>query len=401
MNGRPAKLVRTATFFLFLLAASEGCVQSAGQQRDAAQLVALTDLFRAELDSIRGENGFPGATAAFILPDGRQAGVATGVADRGSGLPMPPDAVMPAGSVGKMFVAAVAVALVQEGKLDLDRRIADWLGDEPWFDRLPGGQAITLRQLLTHRSGLPEHFKTAAFRKLLERSVVTCGTAADSCPAPVELIASVLGAEPLFAPGEDFSYADTNYLLAGLIFEKVTGRTYFQELRRLLLDPLSLTLTAPADRRRLPGLVPGYLDPENDFGLPAESLREGLLVAHPGLEWTGGGLVSNPRDLVCFARELFEGRALPGSYLDELLAGRAVSGENEENVRYGLGVFIRDTDLGPTYGHGGWFPGYHTVVTYFARYRIAVAIQVDRDVNSGVQEAIPRLARVILDNWIK
>jgi D-alanyl-D-alanine carboxypeptidase len=72
-----------------------------------------------------------------------------------------------------------------------------------------------------------------------------------------------------------------------------------------------------------------------------------------------------------------------------------------QSVQYGLGVIIQQTDLGPSYGHGGWFPGYHTVFAYYPKYRIAVAIQVNRDFQSGANEAIPRLARAVLDNTIK
>ena len=109
------------------------------------------------LDSLRQADGFPGATAAVALADGRVVGIATGLADRERRTAMTPDTRMFAASIGKMFVAATAVSLAHEGKLDLDAPIARYLGDEPWFSRLGGGSIITLRMLLSHSAGIRNH----------------------------------------------------------------------------------------------------------------------------------------------------------------------------------------------------------------------------------------------------
>ena len=308
---------------------------------------------------------------------------------------------MLAGSVGKTFVSAVVLALVQEELLTLDTKIATWLGDEKWFGRLPNGRDITLRMLLTHTSGIPEHHVTDGFLELIQRLLDPDNLNPDTAISPEQMVAHILDREPLFPAGSDFEYADTNYILVGMIIEKVSGRTYYDELQRRFLAPLDLTLTSPSDRQRLPGVVPGYLAEENFFGLPSKTMTDGALVMNPALEWTGGGLASNPRDLVRWARVLYEGEALPEPYLDELLAGGPPHEFRGEAVRYGLGVTIRETDLGMTYGHSGWFPGYSTVVRYYAKYRLTVAIQINTDHDSGCYEAVPRLARVVLDNTIK
>jgi D-alanyl-D-alanine carboxypeptidase len=352
----------------------------------------LAKAAQAALDSLRAEVGFPGATAAIILPDGTVEGFATGLADVEMGTSMTPEHRMLAGSVGKSFVAAVALALVQEGRLELGATIDRWLGDEPWFRRLRNGREITLRMLLTHSSGVPDHVKDPAFLKSVG-DLVRPGADPDAVITPRQVLEYVLDQEPEFPPGKGMSYTDTGYILVGLIIEKVTGRTYYEELRRRFLEPFGLQRTVPADRRDIPGLASGNLSADNPFGLPTRTLEaDGCLNHNPALEWTGGGLASNPQDLVRWARLLYEGRALPEPYLDDLLDTVPWDPGGPGYDAYGLGVIVDETPLGITYGHSGWYPGYNTVVAYYPTGRFAVAVQVNRDYNSGAKTAAQRLA---------
>ena len=147
----------------------------------------------AVLDSLRGSDGFPGATAALVGPTTPLQAAATGWADREARAPMTPDARMLSGSTGKSFVAAVAVSLAQGGQLDLDAPIARWLGDRPWFHRLPNAEALTLRLLLRHQSGLRDHIRSDAFRRAAQRRMQTQGP--DAAFRPEELVQYVL--EPI------------------------------------------------------------------------------------------------------------------------------------------------------------------------------------------------------------
>ncbi len=356
---------------------------------------ALAQAVQAALDSLRVEMGFPGATAAIILPDGTVEGFATGLADSGTGAVMTPENRMPAGSVGKSFVAAVALALVQEGRLELGASIDRWLGDEPWFGRLRNGHEITLRMLLTHSSGVPDHVKDPAFLRSVG-DLVRPGADPDAVIRPRQVLEYVLDREPLFPPGEGMSYTDTGYILVGLIIEKATGRTYYEELRRRFLEPFGLQRTVPADRRDIPGLACGNLKPDNPFGLPTRTLEPGGRLNHnPALEWTGGGLASNPQDLVRWARLLYEGRALSGPYLEDLLDAVPWDPDGPGYDAYGLGVIVDETALGTTYGHSGWYPGYHTVVAYYPADRFAVAVQVNRDYDSGVKTVAQQVAALV------
>ena len=333
----------------------------------------------AVLDSLRTADGFPGATAAVVTPDGALHAFATGWADRKDATRMTPNTRMLGGSTGKSFAAAVVLVLAQEDRLDLDAPLARWLGDRPWFDRLPNADALTLRRLLRHRSGLRDHIDDPAFAAAMQAKMETEGPGA--AMAPEEVIQFVLDTEPLFQPGAGYHYSDTNYILTGLAVEAVTDSAYYDVLRERLLDPLDLARTDPANRPDLPGLAAGYIEGEAPFGLPPKVTRDGALVYNPATEWTGGGLVTNSQDLARWATALYEGAALPGDYRNALLDAVPKDSTQQArygpDVRYGLGVTIRRTALGTAYGHRGWTPGYLSVFEYYPRERLAVAVQVN------------------------
>ena len=132
---------------------------------------------------------------------------------------MQPSDRMLAGSVGKTYAAAVALQLCEAGRLDLDAKTARWLSDEPWFPRLPNAEQLTLRQLMNHTSGLRDHVWMPDFHAALAADMQRVWR-------PEELVAYVLDTEPLFPAGAGWSYADTNYILVGMIIERVTGRPF-------------------------------------------------------------------------------------------------------------------------------------------------------------------------------
>ena len=384
---RPRVMLRSITILRFVLAiivvvgvlaVGMGTVKRTAAQTDGDHS-ASDEPLRATFDSLHAADGFPGATAAVVMPDGTLQPLATGLADREDSTRMTPEMRMLSGSTGKSFAAAVVLSLAQEDRLDLDAPIARRLGDRPWFDRLPNGDAITLRMLLRHRSGLVDHIRSEAFQRAVRKRMQTQGP--DAAFDPEELVRFVLGTEPLFPAGEGYHYSDTNYILAGLVVEAVTGRDYYDVLRDRLLDPLPLPLTDPANRPTLPGLAAGYVEGDDPFGMPPKVTTDGVLVYNPATEWTGGGLVTNSQDLARWAKALYEGEALPGDYRDALL--NAVPKDSAQQarygpeVRYGLGVTIRSTALGTAYGHRGWTPGYLSIFEYYPEHEIAVALQVN------------------------
>ena len=140
------------------------------------------------------------------------------------------------------------------------------------------------------------------------------------------------------------------------MIEQLTGRSYYAEIEERFLSPRGLTLTAPADSRALPGLAAGYMAEDNAFGFPRKTITaKGELAWHPGFEWTGGGLVSNSRDLALWGSALFGGRAMAGPYLDEMLKSVRISPDTPD-IQYGAGVGVYHQPVRP--GLRSWRGGY-------------------------------------------
>jgi D-alanyl-D-alanine carboxypeptidase len=328
----------------------------------------LRGRLQAALDSLRAAGGLPGATLGVALADGRTLALATGWADTARRIPMTPAARLLQGSVGKTYVAAVALQLVQEGRLALDDPISRYLGREPWFGRLPNADGITLRHLMQHTSGLVRYEFNPAATAIFRAEPFKVWT-------PEERLAFLFDTKAAFAPGTGWDYSDTNYIVLGMIIEHVTGRAYYDELRERILGPLGLASTIPSDRRDLPGVVNGYAGPRNELGGFDASLPDSLLAVNPQLEWTGGGIASTSEDLARWARLLYTGRVFDTALVRQMVDG--VPARLGPGARYGLGAIIRETRLGPAWGHSGFFPGYATEVLYFPGIGAAVAVQVN------------------------
>lgn len=348
-----------------------------------------------ELDQLQSQYGFPGATVAYVLSDGTVGEIASGLADIETREPMTSKSRMLAASIGKSFVAATVVALAKEGRLNLDDQLSSWLNKRSWYSRLPNYKTITIRHLLTHSSGLPDHVYSTKFLQSSSR----IGWYLDSFFAPESLIECILDLPPLFAAGEGWAYTDTGYILLGFVIEAAAGSSYYEELERRFLKPLRLNMTSPSDRPDLPGLVPGYTTQDNRFGLPRKSVDEsGIMVWNPVVEWTGGGLISISRDLAVWAKLLYEGRAMQADYLTDLLQSVPAGGE-ESGVRYGAGVLIEQKDsLGQKWGHGGVIPGYCSSTRYYPKYGLAIAFQMNTDVSvvDFVSHMEHRLAEIVI-----
>ncbi len=347
--------------------------------------VLKKDLQRV-IDEWHRSGKFPGATVGVVLADGRSLSIATGYADTSAKRPMKPDSRMLAGSVGKTFAAAVALQLVGEGKIALDDKVEKYLGTQPWYPHLPNGKDITVRQLMNHTSGLVRYEFKDQFTKDLTANP-------DKVWKPEELLAYLLGEKPPFEAGKGWEYSDSNYIVLGMLIEKVTGRKFYSEANRRLIEPLKLTNTIPQDGPRLDGLVQGYAGDKNPFGGSDEMIRNGKFAINPQFEWTGGGYVSTSEDLARWARMLYEGKAFSPRLLPTALEG-VTAPMLGRDTKYGLGVILKPTKLGMTYGHSGFFPGYMTEMMYFPDHKFAIAVQV----NTSVPQNLGRpLARVVVE----
>ena len=368
----------------------------------------LREALQAKLEELHGSVSFPGATFGVALAEGSSYGLAVGLSDQSNGTEMRPDHRLLAGSIGKTFVSALALILVGEGRLGLDDPVGKWLGDDSWYPGLPNADELTVRMLMNHTTGIPDYVVNSEFIQDLFQDPARVWL-------PEELVQYEVSSKALFAAGTDYHYTDTNYILLGMVIERAAGSSYYTELGRRVLEPFDLNGIVPSDSRRIERLSQGYPGESMEAALrgygeetagaatsPAgaatEALVDGEFVINPQFEWTGGGLATTAVDLARWAKLVYEGHVFPESLLPEML--NAV--EAEDGVKYGLGVFIRETPLGPAYGHGGFFPGYRSEMMYFPDQRFSVAIQFNSNVGPSLGpptvEILLELASIVRDD---
>lgn len=358
----------------------------------AAQGDPVATRLQQVVDSIQAVTRTPGLTVGIVLPDGRELALVAGSADTASGEALQPTDRILAGSVGKTWFAALALQLVAEGRLDLEAPVSRYLGAEPWFPRLPNAQAITVRMLMNHSSGLVRY-------EFDERFIHDLLAAPDRTWHPEEQLAYLLDQPAPFPAGQGWDYSDTNYLVLGMILERILGGPAYDEIQARFLKPLGLEGTIPSTSRRLPGLAQGYAGEGNPFGGRDAMVADGVFLFNPQFEWAGGGFASTGLDLARWAARLYGGDLLPPAIREVAFDG--VPARLGPGVRYGLGVILWPTPLGPAVGHSGFFPGYLTEMRYWPERRFAVALAFTtsngRALGGPPAAAVGRIAQVVAD----
>ncbi|GHE63260.1 serine hydrolase domain-containing protein [Roseivirga thermotolerans] len=349
----------------------------------------LRNNLQKELDSLIAQHETPGVTYAVVLPNNELISLAAGWADRENGVAMTPTHKMLGGSTGKVFYSVVVMQLVSEGKIQLDVPIQQYLAGYDWFKRLPNAQNLTMRSLLRHESGIPRY----VFKEQFQADVLKD---ADKVWEPKELLAYVFDDEPLFSVGEGFAYSDTNYIIAAMVVESVTGRTLYQETMDRVVKKAGLKFVEPQDKRTYNGLAQGYN--EDDPFFPGLALDEqGRSRYNWQFEWAGGGLVITSQDLAILAKQIYEGKMFNPDLLPEYFNGRDAA---ELGGQWGLGVHIRNSPYGKIYGHSGFMPGYITNMFYFVEDGFAICYQINGSAAKyrSIMRDLPRLTAIVKES---
>ena len=360
------------------------CVATFGQTIDYER---LTSKLQAKLDELHKSSEAPGVTFAYSLPDGTTTAIAAGWANKEKKEKMKPLSRMLGGSTGKVFYSVVAMQLVEEGRLSLDAKISNYVGNKDWFLTLPNASSLTIRNLMRHSTGIPRYVFSSAFQEEVKKD-------ANRVWKPEELVAYVAGAEPLFEAGTDFAYSDTNYIILGLIIEEVTGNSLYNEVQKRVLKRAKLKNVSPQDKRKYKGLVQGY-NGEDDPFFPGKALDDRNISRYNlQFEWAGGGLVINSYDLAKLGNLIYEGKMFNPALLDEYFDGRDAG---RLGGQWGLGVHITESDYGKVYGHSGFMPGYITNMNYYADAKFSICYQVNSSTaeSRSILRALPELATLI------
>ncbi|MEV7009299.1 serine hydrolase domain-containing protein [Streptosporangium sp. NPDC051022] len=265
------------------------------------------------------------------------------------------------GSSTKTMMATLLLQLVAEGRLALTDPVEKWLPG-----KVPNGEAITLRMLLNHTSGLFDYTEDAA---LLPSFLGTDRRRWSSA----KLLDVGVRHDPLFAPGTKWSYSNTNYAAIGAVLERVTGAGLADLVRDRIARPLGLHHTYYAtdgtwlgpyargyepDAAHMPPAVPA------EFRNFAGTRRHGHVDVSgndPGWGGAAGAVVSTTRDWSRFHTALMSGELLPAAQLEQMRTTVPVDPRRPDGPGYGLGIQTGAHPCGTFWGHDGGIPGYLTV----------------------------------------
>ncbi|MFD9980728.1 serine hydrolase domain-containing protein [Streptomyces massasporeus] len=329
------RAVRTVSIALALaLSAGTAALAPAAQAADPTHGHEAT---RTALHALVEKGGLPGAAATVRDAHGSWFG-RSGHADTGTGRKRTAGEHFRGASITKTFVATVLLQLEAEGRLDLDDTVERWLPGLVHGNGYDGGK-VTLRQLLNHTSGIANHTDDPDFSH---------DTAGPGFPEhryathePEELVAIALKRPPQPGPQGEPSYSNTNYVLAGMVIEKATGRSYAREITRRIIRPLKLRGTSfPGTAPEMPKPHPvGYSRLHQDT--PDAEIHD---ATEQNMTWLGaaGDIISTGGDLNRFQRALVKGDVLPPrqtkEMFDEVPAGHGIG--------YGLGVEFAQLSCG-------------------------------------------------------
>ncbi|WP_433180482.1 serine hydrolase domain-containing protein [Actinoallomurus sp. CA-150999] len=305
------------------------------------------------------DSGFVGVSLRVHDERGEWVGGA-GAAELGGAAKPPPNGHVRIGSNTKTFTATLVLQLVAEGKIALDAPAAGYLPEFGLDER------ITVRMLVQHTSGV---FNFSG-------EIYDDGTVVPGIPNPYgitgkewvdnrfkayrpeELVRLALSKPARFEPGTSWSYSNTNYVLARLLIEKVTGRSLAEEMQRLILGPLGLAGTVVPDASaEIPAPHAHAYYRYEDAG---QTKTIDITRHNPSWVSTGGDMISTTEDLATFISALMSGKLLPAELLAEMCTPHPTG---IPKMGYGLGVFVLDTDCGGTViTHNGGMAGYATLM---------------------------------------
>ncbi|MBJ7354815.1 MAG: beta-lactamase family protein [Thermoleophilaceae bacterium] len=305
------------------------------------------DVFDSMADVLDAKGGPPGAIVTMHR-GGKTTTLAAGT--RQVGTPVAPKITdhMRIASVAKAFTGAVVLRLVDQEPIALDDTVGKWLPSMPvaWHN-------VTLRQLLNHTSGVPDYTKSKGFFNQFE-------TAPKAKVTPQTIIDWVRADPLLFPSGTNYEYSNTDNILAALMVEVASNRTYASLLKSIVFNPLKLRGSSlPTSTNLTKPFIHGYVAEESNGGLT--DYTDVSTILSPTGAWASGGIESTPKDLGKFIRAYLAKRFFSTRVQKQQLKwfkGGESSPAGPGKNSAGLSIFRYETRCGTVYGHTGNFPGY-------------------------------------------
>ena len=321
-------------------------VSSASAQEPALSLEQRLDRLVVDYYPLATEPG----TAVLVMVDGKPVlRKGYGMADVEKGVKVTPDMIFRIGSITKQFTSVGILQLVQQDRVSLDDSIKKHLPDVD-----TSGKTITVENLLSHTSGLPNYTAGAEYQEGMTRDL-----------KPSEIVELVAGQPLEFEPGTRFRYSNTNYVLLGMLIEKVSGRTYAENLDSSIAKPLGLADTRYSrDDALAPRHARGYERGSSGEWAPMRPLS----MTQP---FAAGAIESTVDDLAKWTQALADGKVVDAKLLEQAWTPYKPT---ESPSDYGYGWFIR-TDSGERWiGHNGGINGFQSAAVWIPEKKVFVAI---------------------------
>ena len=359
VRGRRGVVVVAAVLAVVLaLVAPVGVAWSRPSPRAAALTAAIRGVMR--------HASIPGAIVGVWQRGAAPYVSAFGVRDTATGQPMSTNLRMRIGSVSKTFIGTAVLQLVDQGKVGLDSPISKYVAG------VPHGNEITIRELAEMRSGLPDYFENDAWLR-------TWLTDPRRGWTPRQLLAYSFSKPLLFAPGTSYHYSNPNFVLLGLVIQKVSHQPLATYITQHILKPEHLTHTSVPTGAAFPTPhAQGYTDYtvecvfSHACGTTVNATNWNLSPA-----WAAGAMVSTLGDLRRWARDVATGTLLTRATQKQRLRFIPVAGL--KNYGYGLAL----NNLNGWIGHNGDWPGYETLSVYLPSQQATVVVLINAGTTSA------------------
>jgi CubicO group peptidase (beta-lactamase class C family) len=328
------------------------------QSAAAASAVTTADVdavVRAELATTWS----PGCALAVVKGGQVLHSAGYGLASIEHQAPVKPSTVFPIGSVTKHFTAVLTLLLVDEGKLTLEDPLFKWLAGIPeeW-------KPVTIRQLLSHQSGITAYTADKEFRKSACREFDAA-----------EILAFASNKPMRFAPGSQYGYSNTNHFLLGLVIEKISGKRYCEVVAERLCVPLGMTSTRCANPS---AIIPGIADGYTGASLEVARHAERVSASHAG---GSGALVSTIEDMVKWDAALQGGKVLRPERVRQLETITTTSDGTQ--TPHGLGWVVEEPGSHRALVQTGSLPGFNAAIMRLPDDDLFVVAMVNSDMVSA------------------
>jgi len=346
---------KTAIYIFAILIVSVFASHSSAQTQLPAD---LTDKIDKVVNDTLTRTGVPSASIA-VVKDGQVAYVkAYGDAKLEPKLPATPEMRYSIGSISKQFTATAILLLQEQGKLSLDDKVGKYVPD------LTRANEVSIRQLLSHTSGYQDYWPQDYVMPMMLQ------------PVTAQKIMEMWAKKPLdFEPGTKWQYSNTNYVIAGVIVERVSGMPLLKFLQQKVFTPLGMNSVADIDQEKLGDTDPtGYLRYALGPLRPAPKEGKGWLFA-------AGELAMPAQDLAKWDISIIDQKLLKSSSYSEL--GADVRLKNGLATQYGLGVSVNSQAGHRALSHGGEVSGFTAQNIVFPDDRAAVVVLTNQDAASA------------------